>query len=96
MTIKLYRNRKHWLLLTDQDDFYNKLDVSENNSDQFKHGSVNTKYEEANIQTKDGSGSTGANGAIILDHKLTKERIFLIQLLQRERLGMLTTKSMNV
>ena len=38
--------------LTDQDDFYNKLDVSENNSDQFKHGSVNTKYEEANIQTK--------------------------------------------
>lgn len=38
--------------LTDQDDFYNKLDVSENNSDQFKHGSVNTKYEEANIQNK--------------------------------------------
>ena len=62
--------------LTDQDDFYNKLDVSENNSDQFKHGSVNTKYEEANIQTKDGSGSTGANGAIILDHKLTKEKNF--------------------
>ena len=62
--------------LTDQDDFYNKLDVSENNSDQFKHGSVNTKYEEANIQTKDGSGSTGANGAIILDYKLTKEKNF--------------------
>ena len=62
--------------MTDQDDFYNKLDVSENNSDQFKHGSVNTKYEEANIQTKDGSGSTGANGAIILDHKLTKEKNF--------------------
>ncbi|EOL85898.1 rib/alpha/Esp surface antigen [Enterococcus faecalis EnGen0303] len=62
--------------LTDQDDFYNKLDVSENNSDQFKHGSVNTKYEEANIQTRDGSGSTGANGAIILDHKLTKEKNF--------------------
>ncbi|PWI87883.1 YSIRK signal domain/LPXTG anchor domain surface protein [Enterococcus faecalis] len=62
--------------LTDQDDFYNKLDVSENNPDQFKHGSINTKYEEANIQTKDGSGSTGANGAIILDHKLTKEKNF--------------------
>ncbi|MGH2202228.1 hypothetical protein ACQ1ZM_15905, partial [Enterococcus faecalis] len=59
--------------LTDQDDLYNKLDVSENNSDQFKHGSLNTKYEEANIQTKDDSGSTGANGAIILDHKLTNE-----------------------
>ena len=51
MTIKLYLG-KHWLLLTDQDDFYNKLDVSENNSDQFKHGSVNTKYEEANIKQK--------------------------------------------
>ena len=25
---------------------------------------------------KDGSGSTGANGAIILDHKLTKEKNF--------------------
>ena len=62
--------------LTDQDDFYNNLDVSENNPDQFKHGSVNTKYEEANIQTKDGSGSTGSNGAIILDHKLTKEKNF--------------------
>ncbi|EJY23762.1 signal peptide protein, YSIRK family, partial [Enterococcus faecium C1904] len=62
--------------LTDQDSLYNKLNVSENNSDQFKHGSVNTTYEEPNIQTKDGSGSTGANGAIILDHKLTKEKNF--------------------
>ncbi|PEX99660.1 YSIRK signal domain/LPXTG anchor domain surface protein, partial [Enterococcus faecium] len=62
--------------LTDQDNFYNKLDVSENNPDQFKHGSVSAKYEEPNVQTKDGSGSTGANGAIILDHKLTKEKNF--------------------
>ena len=62
--------------LTDQDDFYGKLDVSENNPDQFKHGSVSAKYEEPNVQTKDGSGSTGANGAIILDHKLTKEKNF--------------------
>ncbi|EMH1163771.1 YSIRK-type signal peptide-containing protein, partial [Enterococcus faecium] len=62
--------------ITDQDSLYNKLDVSENNSDQFKHGSVNTTYEEPNIQTKDGSGSTGDNGAIILDHKLTKEKNF--------------------
>ncbi|HGW2918419.1 TPA: Rib/alpha-like domain-containing protein, partial [Enterococcus faecalis] len=62
--------------LTDQDDFYNKLDVSENNPDQFKHGAVSAKYEESNVQTKDGSGSTGANGAIILDHKLTKEKNF--------------------
>ncbi|MBG8215492.1 YSIRK-type signal peptide-containing protein [Enterococcus faecium] len=62
--------------ITDQDNFYNKLDVSENNPDQFKHGSVSTKYEKPNVQTKDGSGSTGANGAIILDHKLTKEKNF--------------------
>ncbi|MCH0193737.1 YSIRK signal domain/LPXTG anchor domain surface protein, partial [Enterococcus faecium] len=44
--------------------------------DQFKHGSVSAKYEEPNTQTKDGSGSTGANGAIILDHKLTKNYNF--------------------
>ncbi|SMJ96979.1 Rib/alpha-like domain-containing protein [Enterococcus faecium] len=62
--------------LTDSDDFYNSLDVSENNPDQFKHGSVSAKYEEPNTQTKDGSGSTGANGAIILDHKLTKNYNF--------------------
>ena len=62
--------------LTDSDDFYNSLDVSENNPDQFKHGSVSAKYEKPNTQTKDGSGSTGANGAIILDHKLTKNYNF--------------------
>ncbi|MCX3944933.1 Rib/alpha-like domain-containing protein [Enterococcus faecium] len=62
--------------LTDSDDFHNSLDVSENNPDQFKHGSVSAKYEKPNTQTKDGSGSTGANGAIILDHKLTKNYNF--------------------
>ena len=45
---------------------------------------------------KDGSGSTGANGAIILDHKLTKEKNFSYSTSAKERLGMLTTKSMNV
>ncbi|MDE8338236.1 Rib/alpha-like domain-containing protein [Erysipelothrix rhusiopathiae] len=49
---------------------------SENNNEEFKHGSLSVKYEAADINTKDKTGNTGANGAFILDHKITKARNF--------------------
>ncbi|MDE8037458.1 Rib/alpha-like domain-containing protein [Erysipelothrix rhusiopathiae] len=49
---------------------------SENNNDQFKHGSLSVKYEGKNINTADSTGNTGANGALVLDHKITKSMNF--------------------
>ncbi|MGM7268186.1 YSIRK signal domain/LPXTG anchor domain surface protein, partial [Erysipelothrix rhusiopathiae] len=49
---------------------------SENNNDQFKHGSLSVKYEGKNINTADSTGNTGVNGALVLDHKITKAKNF--------------------
>ena len=38
--------------LTDSDDFYNSLDVSENNPDQFKHGSVSANMRNLILKQK--------------------------------------------
>ena len=57
-------------------DFSNTLDPSPHNNDQFRTGSINSLYEAPNIQTNDGLGSTGDNGSIVIDHKITKMKNF--------------------
>ncbi|MDO4680452.1 MAG: Rib/alpha-like domain-containing protein, partial [Aerococcus sp.] len=61
---------------TGDDPVRDKLEESDNNPDQFKHGSINANYEKPNTATSDNTGNTGANGAIVIDHKLTKEKNF--------------------
>ena len=61
---------------TKNNSTYDNLKVSPNNNDEFKHASIRATYEKPNKTTKDGSGNTGLNGAIVLDHKLTKEKNF--------------------
>ncbi|MDY5271462.1 Rib/alpha-like domain-containing protein [Tractidigestivibacter sp.] len=62
--------------VTGDNETLNNLAVSENNPDQFKHGSVSATYVKPNTSTSDNTGTTGPSGAIVVDHKLTKESNF--------------------
>ncbi|MDO4670364.1 MAG: Rib/alpha-like domain-containing protein, partial [Aerococcus sp.] len=61
---------------TGTDENYEKLEESPNNPDQFKHGSINADFAKPNVNTSDNTGTTGTYGALVIDHKLTKDKNF--------------------